>query len=132
MKDSSRRNAIKRIIIMIIGLILVGVVFVCLKSCVDYARAENTYTLELSEIETNIFAIREEVISAIPAENYTLITICDTKGNVHSIKGKCNIVIQNDVSPYAVIVDRNIVNCDGITLYIPMNSIKVSETKTIY
>lgn len=128
----NRISLVRKITIIAIGIVLAIIIFFGIKTCVEYAFAENTYTLELSEIETNIFAIREEVISAIPAENYTLITICDTKGNMYSIKGKCNIVIQNDVSPYAVIVERNIVNCDGITLYIPMNSIKVSETKTIY
>ena len=128
----NRISLVRKITIIAIGIALAIIISFCIKNCVEYTFAENTYTLELSEIETNIFAIREEVISAIPAENYTLITICDTKGNMHSIKGKCNIVIQNDVSPYAVIVERNIINSDGITLYIPMNSIRVSETKTIY
>lgn len=128
----NRISLVRKITIIAIGIALAIIIFFGIRNCVEYAFAENTYTLELSEIETNIFAIREEVISAIPAENYTLITICDTKGTVYSIKGKCNIVIQNDISPYAVIVERNIVNSDDITLYIPMNSIKVSETKTIY
>ena len=128
----NRISLVRKITIIAIGIALAIIIFFCIKNCVEYTYAENTYTVELLEIDNNTFAVINEVISAIPAENYTLITICDTKGNMHSIKGKCNIVIQNDVSPYAVIVERNIINSDGITLYIPMNSIRVSETKTIY
>jgi hypothetical protein len=128
----NRISLVRKITIIAIGIALAIIILFCIKNCVEYTYAENTYTVELLEIDNNTFAVINEVISAIPAENYTLITVCDTKGNMHSIKGKCNIVIQNDVSPYAVIVERNIINSDGITLYIPMNSIKVSETKTIY
>lgn len=128
----NRIRLVRKITIIAIGIALAIIISFCIKNCVEYAFAENTYTLELSEIETNIFAIREEVVSAIPAENYTLITICDTNGNVHSIKGKCNVVIQNNDSPYAVITDRNIINCDDVTLYIPASSIKINRTITVY
>ena len=81
------------------------------------------YEFELSEIESGVYAYREEVVSAIPAQNYTMTTVCDTSVNVFTIKGSLSVVNTETEKPHAVWTDKNIVNADSITIYAPAKSV---------
>ena len=81
------------------------------------------YEFELSEIESGVYAYREQVVSAIPAENYTMTTVCDTSGNVFTIKGSFSVVNTDTEKPHAVWTDKDIVNADSITIYAPAKSV---------
>lgn len=96
------------------------------KSYITYINQEETYKIYLSEIEPGIYAIREEIVSRVPSENYTLAMVCTENGQFKTIKGDCNVVFNNEETPYAVITNRHIVNSDVVTLYIPNGSVKVN------
>ena len=81
------------------------------------------YEFELSDIESGVYAYREEAVSAIPAQNYTMTTVCDTSGNVFTIKGSLSVVNTETEKPHAVWTDKNIVNADSITIYAPAKSV---------
>lgn len=81
------------------------------------------YEFELSEIESGVYAYREEVVSAIPAQNYTMTTVRDTSGNVFTIKGSLSVVNTETDRPHAVWTDKDIVNADSITIYAPAKSV---------
>ena len=81
------------------------------------------YEFELSELESGVYAYREEVVSAIPAQNYTMTTVRDTSGNVFTIKGSLSVVNTETEKPHAVWTDKNIVNADSITIYAPAKSV---------
>ena len=81
------------------------------------------YEFELSEIESGVYAYREQVVSAIPAENYTMTTVCDASGNLFTIKGSLFVVNTETEKPHAVWTDKNIVNADSITIYAPAKAV---------
>lgn len=81
------------------------------------------YEFELSEIESGVYAYREEAVSAIPAQNYTMTTVRDTSGNVFTIKGSLSVVNTETEKPHAVWTDKDIVNADSITIYAPAKSV---------
>lgn len=81
------------------------------------------YEFELSELESGVYAYREEAVSAIPAQNYTMTTVCDTSGNVFTIKGSLSVVNTETDRPHAVWTDKDIVNADSITIYAPAKSV---------
>lgn len=81
------------------------------------------YEFELSELESGVYAYREEMVSAIPAQNCTMTTVRDTSGNVFTIKGSLSVVNTETEKPHAVWTDKNIVNADSITIYAPAKSV---------
>lgn len=89
------------------------------------------YRFEISEISDGIYAYREVAVSAVPAQNYTMATVCDKGGNMFTIRGTVNIISQTNTAPYAVWEKRNIVNGDTITIYAPANTIQYLGTVSI-
>lgn len=87
-------------------------------------RPPTVYQFELSEIADGVYAYRETAVSSIPAENYTMATVCDKNGNIFTIRGSVKVVNQNGCPPYAVWEDSNIVNGDMITIYAPANTVE--------
>lgn len=106
-----------------IAIIFAVAIFVWWAVC-QITKPPVIYQFELAEISDGVYAYREVVESSIPAQNYTMATVCDKSGNIFTIKGTVNIVSQSDTEPYAVWEDWNIVNADVITIYAPLNTIE--------
>lgn len=86
------------------------------------------YEFELAELSDGIYAYRETVVSSVPAENYTMVTVCDIDGNMFTVKGTVNFVNQTERKPYAVFEDYNMVNSDVITIYATPSAIQYLGT----
>lgn len=86
------------------------------------------YTIQLSELQSGIYAYRETAVSNIPACNYDIATICDNNGNIYTVKGTVTIVNTNTNKPYAVWEDVRIVDSDRITIYAPAKSVVYKGT----
>ena len=109
----------KTIIALLVGLIM----FFAFVAWIN-TRPPAVYQFELSEIADGVYAYRETTVSSIPAENYTMATVCDKNGNILTIRGAVKVVNQNDCPPYAVWEDSSIVNGDMITIYAPANTVE--------
>lgn len=108
-------------------LILIGV------ACVIYvlSRPPAVYEFELEELSDGVYAYRETVVSSIPADNYTMATVCAASGEIITVKGEVHIVNTATENPYAVYEDVNIVNADVITIYAPVDSVVYLGTTSI-
>ena len=95
-------------------------------------QVTDEYTVELVELEDGVYAYQSEVVSRVPAENYSMLTVRNKSGNIISIKGKVDIVFQNTKEPYAKIVDRDIINSDIITAYVPSGSVVFNGTTSVH
>lgn len=82
------------------------------------------YQLELSEISDGVYAYRETVTSSIPANNYTMVTLCDMGGNIYTIKGTVRVINSDTITPYAVWEKFSLVNSDEVTLYVPTGTVQ--------
>lgn len=110
----------KSIIVVLIFLIVVGgVCVIC-----NLSRPPTVYEFELDELSDGVYAYRETVVSSIPAENYTMATVCIASGDIITVKGTVHIINTNDGKPHAVLENTNIVNGDTITIYAPLDSVK--------
>lgn len=89
------------------------------------------YELELSEISNGVYAYRGDVVSSIPAQNYATATLCDTSGNIYTIKGTVRIINTNHETPHAVLESYNIVNSDTVTLYVPSGTVQYIGTTSV-
>lgn len=94
-------------------------------------RPPMTYQFELSEISDGVYAYLGTAVSSIPAENYTMATVCDGSGNMYTIKGTVRVVNYIDSVPYAIWEDYNIVNADVITIYAPTNTAEYLGTVSV-
>lgn len=125
MRTIKEKDQIEEIAKFICGVNLVMIVI--LIALISYSWYLEThpkiYEFELSEIESGVYAYREQVVSDIPAENFTMTTVCDTSGNVFTIKGSLSVVNTETEKPHAVWTDKNIVNADSITIYAPAKSV---------
>lgn len=95
-------------------------------------QVTDEYTVQLSELDDGIYAYQSEVVSRVPAENYSMLTICSESGNIISIKGTVKIVYQNTKNPYAEIVDRDIINSDIVTAYVPNGSVIFNGSTSVH
>lgn len=86
---------------------------------------------ELSEISDGVYVYRENIVSSVPAHNYAMATVCDTSGNIYTIRGTVKIVNYDYGTPYAVLEDCNMVNSDTITLYVPSGTVQYIGTTTV-
>lgn len=93
--------------------------------------APEEYTIQLSEMDDGIYAYQSEVVSRVPAENYSSLTVRQKNGQVMSIKGHVEIIYQNAEEPYAKIIDKNIINSDTIIAYVPSGSVVFKGTISV-
>lgn len=94
-----------------------------------YSSQYKEYTIQLSELSDGVYAYRETVVSNIHANNYTMTTICDSTGNIYTIKGSARVVPSDFSSPHAVWKKFNLVNADEVTLYIPNGTMKYAGSQ---
>lgn len=110
-------------IVAIIGLIIFAV-----SNFDNHIDNQDVYTIQLAEIENGIYGYTENVVSSIPAQNYTMATFCGIDGTVCTVKGYAKIINQDTEKPYAVWEYTHIVNKDTVTFYCPLQSVKFNGT----
>lgn len=85
----------------------------------------------LAPLHEDIYAYRQTMVSAIPAENYDMLTVCQEGGSIVTVKGRVQVVFNNEIKPYAVYVDSNAVNNDKLTVYVPSGSVEILVTQSV-
>lgn len=126
--QNRRRGVLPNLVSLVV--ILAFILFMAM-AIWQFIKPPVEYRFELSEISDGVYAYRETVVSSIPAQNYAMATVCDTSGNIYTIKGTVNVVNSNDVRPYAIWEDSNIVNSDTITIYAPEHSVQYLGTTSV-
>lgn len=81
------------------------------------------FELAIRELEEGIYCYKTDVVSAIPAQNYTLIVICDDDGNTYTIHGDLKTCDYNG-KPYVIWDHKEVINSDSVTIYAPIDTIK--------
>ena len=113
-------------IIIAVALVIAALIFFI----INISKPVAEYKIYLSEMETNLYAYQENVVSAIPAENYTMITFSDKSGKIYTVKGTVNIA-NYDGEPYVIWTKYRITNSDTVTLYIPFGGVKYTGTISV-
>lgn len=103
---------------LIIGLLFLAILIMAVIASVLFQYHCEIKQFYLSEVQDGIYAIKETVIQAIPAQNFSMLTVCDYEGNIITVIGKCHINYSYG-APYAILKDYNMRNMDDITVYIP-------------
>lgn len=83
----------------------------------------------LSEIEPGVYCAYNTVSSAIPAENYEMVTLC-CNGQIITLKGDVAITYSTS-NPLAIVEDYNIVNGDKITVFVPSGTVRFQENISV-
>ena len=112
-----RNNSVALVCMVIINIAVIAIIVYML-------LPPSSQTLELSEIQDGIYVYQERVVSSVPAQNYTIITVCDINGNMLTIKGASSIVLYEDGAPYAIWEKSHMANSDNIILYVPKRSVE--------
>lgn len=107
---------------LIIGLFLLAVIFI-VWSIYPFTRPPVITEYNLSEINSGVYVIHQQVVSDIPANNYEVATFSDDSGNVFTIKGDVNISY-SEGTPKAILESRNYVYGNDITFYIPKGTVE--------
>lgn len=85
----------------------------------------------LAQLHEDIYAYRQTMVSAIPAENYDMLTVCKEGGSIVTVNGQVQVVFNDEIKPYAVYVDSNAVNNDKLTIYVPSGSVEILVTQSV-
>lgn len=117
----------------ILAIILVAVMVFGLVSCAKYYWDYITYTetleYNLHEINDGIYGYYNIVSSAIPAQNYQVVTLY-FGGGVYTLKGQVNIHY-TESNPRLVWEKTKTVNGDTLDVYIPYGSLEVRPNMTV-
>lgn len=109
------------------GFVFSLVCLLLLAGILAYAyHKSTTYTTKeysLSEISDGVYGIYKTVSSSVPADNYEMITLC-CNGNIYTFHGDVHITYTDNVEPYVIIHDFDIVNGDDLYVYIPNGKIE--------
>lgn len=90
---------------------------------ISFLGKTETYTYQLEELEDGIYCYQQIVVSNVPANNYTIITICDSNGNVITLVA--DVTITFDESCECVVYSKvYLVNGNTINLKIPKGTLK--------
>ena len=84
------KDCIKIVIFSLLAILIVGGIVCCGIWFYECETQYQEYTYTLEELEEDVYGIYQTVVSSIPAQNYTMITIC-CDGNVKTIKGVIQI-----------------------------------------
>lgn len=115
---------------IIITIAIVAALMLIVISIVQFSKPQGNVIIDITEIEDGIYAYRENVVSAIPAQNYSMITFSDAQGNIYTVKGKVTIKTCEE-SPFVVWTMYNIVNSDEVTIYVPSGGVKYIGTVSV-
>ena len=86
----------------------------------------NEYEYSLVELNDGVYGTLTQVASSVPAQNYSMITLC-CEGNIYTFKGTVEILYIDDTEPYVKIHDYNITNGDHIWVYVPSGTIEFQK-----
>lgn len=115
----------KKIIAVILALaFLSGMAYL-----ISWMNQSKTYEFELEEVDDNIYCYYETIVSRVPAQNYTIMTLC-VNGGVRIIKGDLQIIYVSDITPRCVWKAYNYVNGNEVTVYIPKGSLEYLGTSS--
>ena len=123
------KDCIKIVIFSLLANLIVGGIVCCGIWVYECETQYQEYTYTLEELEEDVYGIYQTVVSSIPAQNYTMITIC-CDGNVKTIKGVIQICYTEE-RPKITIKDYNCYKNDEAVLYVPNGSIEFIGTMRI-
>lgn len=121
------KNTIRYLSSIVCGLLLgigiiAGIIWVG-----DRVTSQNTTReYNLSELQDGIYGIHVVSTSAIPAQNFEMVTV-NIDGQIYTIKGNVN-VYYTDEAPKIIWIDYNLVNGDTANLYVPEGTIRYDGT----
>ena len=84
------------------------------------------YQYSLVELNDNVYGTLTQVSSSIPAQNYSMITLC-CEGNIYTFKGTVEIQYTDTTKPYVRVHDYNITNGDHVWVYVPKGTIEFQK-----
>ena len=116
------RNLISFIKILTI-LFIVGTLLFIIVSCICGRSNSETAIYELSEITEGTYAIVDNVVSSIPAQNYTMVTIC-CNNTIKTYKGQVQIIYNNINTKAEIKTYPHLVNADEVKLYVPEGTVE--------
>lgn len=109
----------------IITVVLIAFIFIIpLVYMYRYATSEVTTRFYISELADGKYAYTENVASNIPANNYSITTVCREDGNIVTVHGEVGIIYDNPSKPYAVLTRTNMAKADRIVLHVPKNGVE--------
>lgn len=135
MRSKATSSTIKDVLqIVVVVLLIIGILGGCvwLVYDVQYASTHSISksTIQLSEMESGVYAYRQVVVSSIPAQNYDIVIFCDEHGRQYTVKGHVFTAAYNG-QPYAVIERYKIINADRVTIYAPIQTIRYLDTVSV-
>lgn len=110
------------VVVIVISLLLVGL----LTSLIVYGNQHTEHEYTLYEIQDGVYGTYSTVVSSIPAQNYTIITLC-CDGAIRTFKGTVHINYTNGEA-YAKHRNSNTVNADELWVYVPFGTIEYHGT----
>lgn len=89
----------------------------------DNSHTAEPVTFNLTPLTGKVYGYKETVVSSIPTQNYSMLTVCRDDGKILTVKGNIQIVFDDKVNPHGVFVDSNTINSDTLIVYVPSGSI---------
>lgn len=111
--------------VLALALLIFGII-----KFVGYVTYKETNTYSLEEIENGKYVVYQRVVSAIPAQNYEMATLC-IAGNIVTVKGNVHFVFGSDTTEKAIIERIHLVNGDTATIYISKDKVEYADTITV-
>lgn len=118
----------KQILILLIIVIAFGLVAPAIYT-IDCITYKEILEYNLYEISDGIYGYYNIVASAIPAQNYQVVTLY-FGGGIYTLKGQVNIHY-TDSNPRLVWEKTKTVNGDTLDVYIPYGSLEVRPNMTV-
>ena len=116
------KDCIKIVIFSLLGTLIVGCI-VCFGIWVYECETQyQEYIYRLEELEEDVYVIYQTVVSSVPSQNYTTMTIC-FNGNLKTINGDVQIFYTEE-TPKIIIKDYNYYKSDEVILYVPSDGIE--------
>ena len=116
----------KKIIMVVLIVVMLAVPIVYIVDSITY---KETLEYNLYEISDGIYGYYNIVASAIPAQNYQVVTLY-FGGGVYTLKGQVNIHY-TESNPRLVWEKTKTVNGDTLDVYIPYGSLEVRPNMTV-
>ena len=111
------------------GIMVVLTLFITLTL---YANKKSEYRFPLHEISEGIYVHKEDVVSSIPAQNYSTVTVCKNDGEVITVCGDCFIYYDDINAPHAeVLIYKHLVHSDKIKIYVPEGTVEYGYERLI-
>jgi len=114
------QNIKKRTDVLAILLLSITVCLMYSAAAFQYSRyAENLYVL--SEIDSGVYAIQSQEISAASLRSYDVVEVC-IGGTIQRFEGEVKISYTED-EPYAYAQTNELSRCDRVRIYIPRGTL---------